>query len=217
MPTRGGNPVARKTKAEALATRNLLLDTAERLFFENGVSKTSLADIATAAKLTRGAIYWHFKNKVDLLQAMMERVRLPLEILVDAPEDMAPLNALNDFAVKMLRETATNPRRRRVLSILMHKCENNDEAKALTLRQQSGFIDADEHIQRCLAAGVEQGELPALLDTHKASTMLLALIFGLISNWLFVPDTFDLEKDAEDHIASYFAMLRSSATMLRTA
>ena len=75
--------MVRRTKEEALETRNLLLDVAERVFNEKGVSRTSLADIAEAAGLTRGAIYWHFKNKSDLFDAMMERVTLPLEQLVE--------------------------------------------------------------------------------------------------------------------------------------
>jgi TetR/AcrR family acrAB operon transcriptional repressor len=43
------------------------------------VSRTSLSDIAAAAGTTRGAIYWHFKNKADVFNAMMDRVILPME------------------------------------------------------------------------------------------------------------------------------------------
>ena len=61
--------MARRTKAEAQATRNALIDAAERLFDSRGVSRTSLQDIAQAAGATRGAIYWHFKDKADLFNA----------------------------------------------------------------------------------------------------------------------------------------------------
>ena len=70
--------MVRRTKQEALATRHSLLDSAELLFQAQGVSRTSLQDIAQAAGATRGAIYWHFKDKADLFNAMMERVTLPL-------------------------------------------------------------------------------------------------------------------------------------------
>lgn len=49
--------MVKKTKADAELTRQHLLDTAELLFLEHGVSRTSLQDIATAAGTTRGAIY----------------------------------------------------------------------------------------------------------------------------------------------------------------
>ena len=69
----------RRTKEEAQATRDLLLDTAAEVFERRGVSRTSMQDIATAAGLTRGAIYWHFRDKVDLFNAMMDRAILPFE------------------------------------------------------------------------------------------------------------------------------------------
>lgn len=71
--------MARKTKEDALETRNQLLDAAEKVFFDKGFSQTSLMDIAEAAGLSRGAIYWHFKNKGDLFEAMADRIRLPLK------------------------------------------------------------------------------------------------------------------------------------------
>ncbi|MBV5333220.1 TetR family transcriptional regulator, partial [bacterium] len=66
--------MARKTKEEAQETRKAILDAAETVFQERGVSRTSLAEIATAAGVTRGAIYWHFANKAELFDAMIQRV-----------------------------------------------------------------------------------------------------------------------------------------------
>jgi TetR/AcrR family acrAB operon transcriptional repressor len=62
--------MVRKTKAAALATRNSILDAAERMFCTRGVARTSLHEIADRKGLTRGAVYWHFKGKYDLLQAL---------------------------------------------------------------------------------------------------------------------------------------------------
>src|SRR5690606_10590111 len=64
------NPMARRTKAEAMETREQILDAAELVFHRKGVSCTSLNDIAAEAGVTRGAIYWHFKNKHDVFIAM---------------------------------------------------------------------------------------------------------------------------------------------------
>jgi TetR/AcrR family acrAB operon transcriptional repressor len=66
--------MVRRSKEDALATRNSLLDAAEHVFLAQGVAGTSLNDIAQAAGTTRGAIYWHFKDKADLFNAMMDRV-----------------------------------------------------------------------------------------------------------------------------------------------
>ena len=56
----------RKTKEEAQQTRSNLLNAALNVFYERGVSKASLDEIAKTAGVTRGALYWHFKNKEDL-------------------------------------------------------------------------------------------------------------------------------------------------------
>ena len=55
--------MARRTKAEAESTRAAILDAAEVLFYQHGVSRTTLEKIALAANVTRGAIYWHFENR----------------------------------------------------------------------------------------------------------------------------------------------------------
>ena len=67
--------MARRTKEDALATRHALLDAAERSFQVHGVARTSLAQIAEAAGLTRGAIYWHLKDKADLAKTLVDDCR----------------------------------------------------------------------------------------------------------------------------------------------
>ncbi len=62
--------MAKRTKAEALKTRQELIETAIAQFARHGVSKTTLNDIADAANVTRGAIYWHFENKTQLFNEM---------------------------------------------------------------------------------------------------------------------------------------------------
>lgn len=62
--------MAKRTKAEALKTRQELIETAIAQFAQHGVRKTTLNDIADAANVTRGAIYWHFENKTQLFNEM---------------------------------------------------------------------------------------------------------------------------------------------------
>ena len=88
----------RRTKAEAEATREALLDAAEDVFLDKGVSRTSLEHIARHAGMTRGAVYWHFKNKADLFHAMLDRVKMPLQQIIDditaERQTLGPLDTL---------------------------------------------------------------------------------------------------------------------------
>ena len=53
-------------------TANRILTQAMRIFLEKGYHGTSIDDITRAAKLTKGALYWHFKSKEDLLKRIVE-------------------------------------------------------------------------------------------------------------------------------------------------
>src|SRR5205085_152133 len=64
--------MARRTRKEALETRDRIIDAAEHVFQRKGVAHASLAEVAARAKVTRGAVYWHFKDKSELFDAMME-------------------------------------------------------------------------------------------------------------------------------------------------
>ncbi|AKM29621.1 TetR family transcriptional regulator [Pandoraea faecigallinarum] len=210
--------MARRTKEEAIETRNLLLDTAETVFAQKGVSRTSLADIAEAAGLTRGAIYWHFKNKIDLFNAMTDRIRLPMERMIDEecaePENGDPVQRMHEICKLVLKETARNERRRRVLDILFHKCEYTNEMLSVLERQREACADGKQRIMRDMERAIERGQLPAGLDTRRAAIMLHALVVGMMSDWLFLPD-YDLGAECDAVVDGFFDMLRTSPAMLR--
>lgn len=67
-------------------TRQRLLDAAEVLIAERGIHATSLEDIATAAQLTKGAIYANFAGKKALMEALLER-RLSEDHVANAGHD----------------------------------------------------------------------------------------------------------------------------------
>ncbi|QTD39669.1 TetR/AcrR family transcriptional regulator [Sporosarcina sp. Te-1] len=73
---------ARRTANEELS-KETILDTARQLFIENGYEKTSMRQVATALQCSHGAIYYHFKNKADLFQAVVSHDFSKLDLLID--------------------------------------------------------------------------------------------------------------------------------------
>jgi len=61
----------KKTKEQAEETRKAILQSALDLFYEKGYSKTTFELISSKIGLTKGAVYWYFKNKPDLLAAII--------------------------------------------------------------------------------------------------------------------------------------------------
>lgn len=205
--------MARRTKEEAEATRVQILDAAERVFHAQGVSRASLAEVAKAAGVSRGAIYWHFENKIDLFQAMLERLRLPLEELARASEsadEPDPLGCMRELLVRALTRLACEPQVRRTHDILRYKCEYTGELLGLRERMQLLSIECDQHVAKALGNAVSKGQLPANLDCQRAAVCLHAYMEGLEANWLLVPD-FDLAGQAASLVDAGLDMLRSPA------
>src|SRR5437879_12293622 len=103
--------MARRTKEDAAATRELLLDAAEREFCERGASRTSLAEVASAAGVTRGAVYWHFRDKSDVVSAMCASAKLSIETMVDrasSTQQEDPLATLRGLMTMALGRLATD-------------------------------------------------------------------------------------------------------------
>ncbi|MBS0336404.1 MAG: TetR family transcriptional regulator [Proteobacteria bacterium] len=189
--------MVRRTKQDALATRNLILDTAELVFERRGVSRTSLNEIAESAGLTRGAIYWHFKDKADLFDAMMQRVVLPMEEAVarsDDPGEADPLARVRQIFIEALRKTVKDPQVHRVFEIATHKVEYVDELEAVRDRRLAVRNNCMDHVARRLTLAMRRGLLGRRVPARAAALGLHALIDGLIQNWMLDPDAFDLVR-----------------------
>lgn len=211
--------MARNTKEEAEETRNRILDAAEDVFYRQGVARTSLAEIAHAAEVTRGAIYWHFKNKSDLFDAMCERVCLPLEAMIEprTEEERAdPLGRLRNQFIFILTETANNPHSRKVIDIMLHKCEFIDASDAIYIRQKECYQKGVVDIERSLQDAIDRGQLPQDLDVVVAGISVHAVLAGLLNNWLFVPENFNLAEKAAQLINASFEMLRYAPSLRKS-
>jgi TetR/AcrR family acrAB operon transcriptional repressor len=208
--------MVRRTKEEALETRAGILDAAEQVFFEKGVSRTSLADIAQAAGVTRGAIYWHFANKGDLFNEMFDRVLLPLDELKAAsvnPEEADPLGRLIEICTVCLRDTAADPRRRRVFDILFLKCEFVEEMGPVMARYQSNMREGLRKLEVGLRNAISKGQMPADLNTRLAATMLHAFVGGSLRDMLLLPESDDFDVHAQQMVEAMFDALRLSPAL----
>jgi TetR/AcrR family acrAB operon transcriptional repressor len=206
--------MARRTKDEALETRNAILDTAERVFSERGVARTSLADVAAAARLTRGAIYWHFQDKADLFCKMVARVSLPMEdapCQVDHTVAADPLGSIRNMMVTILKRMAKDPQARRVFHIIFHKCEYVDEMQPVWKRLNEMQAACLAGIENGLRAAAARGQLPPGLDAYHAALGLHALLEGLISRWVMDPDGMPQSRDAEHLVDLFLEGLRRAS------
>lgn len=205
--------MVRRTKEEAQETRARIIDAAERVFHDHGVAHASLEEVAAAAKVTRGAIYWHFRDKADLFEAMMQRVALPPEAIRQGAGDPArpdTLAALRDASVGVLLRTARDPRVRRIFDIAYHKCEYVGDAAGVRERHVASQEACLKTIEAGFRACIAAGELPAHVSAKVAAVGVMSLVSGLIANWVLDPGSFALERHAASLVDAYFRGLAST-------
>lgn len=187
--------LVRRTKEEALVTRQRLLDAAELLFQAQGVSQTSLQQIAQQAGATRGAIYWHFKDKADLFNAMMERVTLPMEegtrrrIRTDEGD---PLALLERGIMDAFRLAVADPQVRRVFEIASYKVEYTQEMSAVQQRHHASRQACIDDFEKVLRLAAARAHVRLAVPAATAALGLHALIAGLLQDWLLAPESFAL-------------------------
>ena len=202
--------MVRRTKEDALATRQRLLDAAEILFLAKGVSHTSLQDIARQAGTTRGAVYWHFKDKADLFNARVDRVTFPLEASLEFlahDEQATPLAHVCSGIRQALLRIVTDPQTRRVFEVATLKVEYIDELQAVRLRHlrvRNSFLEQIEH--GLSASALDQTKV-LRVPAATAALGLHALLDGLIQNWLLDNAAFDLVEVGQQVMTVYLAGL----------
>jgi TetR/AcrR family transcriptional repressor of mexAB-oprM operon len=198
----------RRTKQDAEKTRCAILEAAEALFLEKGVAHTSLEHIARHAGVTRGAVYWHFANKADLFNAMLNQVRLPPEQLAErmrgCPEH-DPLQTLRELCIEAIENLAREPQKKRIFTILLRKCEFTEELREAEERQEAFinlFIALCEQQFNTPSVRLHAGLTPRL-----AARTVHALLIGLFYDWSRDPNLFDPLSDTAPMIDACFRVL----------
>jgi len=190
--------MVRRTKEDAMETRAKLLDAAEALFSENGVTHTSMMQVAEKAGVTRGAIYH--------IESLMGRVKLPIDEMreqIAEGSEFDPLEEIKGRSKEFISRVQEDPQVRSLASILLHKCEYIDEVNPIKLRHVSGRNECICDIEKLFESAIERGELATTVDARIAVIGLFSLVDGLIYNWLLAPDYFPLVEYGNQAIDSY--------------
>ena len=206
--------MARKTKEEARETRSTIIDAAVRMFSVQGVSRTSLSDIAQEAGVTRGAIYWHFANKSDLLNALWDEMLLPYEPLVQASQhtdEPDPLGKIQQVFILLFLGLAEDPRRQQLFRILHDKCEAIEDTGTIHQRRVTCHADGFKRIETVLRNAIAKGQIPAETDVRLAAIAVISYVDGLIANFLMIDDLFDIKTEMPRLIDGVMHLLRAGA------
>lgn len=189
----------RRTKEEAAVTRATLLKAALSVFSSKGYAAATLDDVAAAAKVTRGAIYWHFKSKSDLYNTLIEEISARGNAVVQkaVAEGGTLLEILRRIFVNQCALIEEDREARAVMELVLFKTGLNPELQAGRRKQVSAGNELVAGISQVMQMGISQGVLRNDMDPADMARAFLAFQNGSIQIWLTSPKSFSLKASAE--------------------
>lgn len=204
--------MVRKTKEEAEQTRQDIIEAARRTFHQYGVSRSTCERIAKAAGVTRGAVYWHFKDKAEIFFAMREDVFRPLiertDALLYAERFADPLDAIEASLTEFFRVLDDCAVVREVFEIMISRCEYVDEFASVQLEVGRPALDFLDKMQRMYCKAAELGTLRPGLDPLAMAQDTWAFTSGLLNLLLGCQSGSDLGQRIPGMIATHMAVRR---------
>ncbi|GAB2488839.1 TetR family transcriptional regulator [Comamonas humi] len=177
--------MARRTKAEADETRSRLLDAAEQVFYEKGVARASLNEIAQQAGATRGAVYWHFKDKVDVFLSMLDRICMPFdEVCAEHCSSLSPLEGIRGSIHSVFESMDGDQRRLRIFDTALFKMEYVGELESVRARHIESARSSQEKFAGAIAQAAQDQGLELSMSPVDAALGLHSLFVGLVHGWV---------------------------------
>ena len=191
--------MARKTKKEAQKTRETLLDVAVQIMLTHGIAGAKLADIAKEAGVTRGAIYWHFSNKSNLLNTIWQDLisgnDFFFQISAGAYES-DPIGYLADQLFMFLKKIPENARRQKIFNLFIQERIPITNKYLFHFNQEQFFLKRFEDIKLLLECAINNKQLPNNIDASVCAAAIIACTDGMIPIYQEIKKY--IESDVDD-------------------
>lgn len=165
-------------------TSNRILNQAMKIFLEKGYHGTSIDDITQAAGLTKGALYWHYKSKEDLLKKIVEEFEKRfLDGLIQTLQDVN--GGVLDKFEKMLRRNAAFAYYNQELCVsfttlsaelIGARHEIEDDIKRIYKKYQNFLIDL-------IDLGKKENVFKKELNSSLTALLVMAFHDGILLQW----------------------------------
>lgn len=188
----------KRTKEEAAVTRAIVLKAALSVFSAKGYAAATLDDVARAAKVTRGAIYWHFKSKADLYNTLVEEISARGASIVQqaVAEGGTLIDILRRVFVSQCALIEDDKEARAVMELALFKTGLDPELQAGRKKQIDAGNILIAGIADAMKMGVSQGILRDDVDPVDMARAFIAFENGAIQTWLVSSKSFSLKKSA---------------------
>ncbi|HAV1568846.1 TPA: TetR family transcriptional regulator [Klebsiella michiganensis] len=180
--------MVRRTRQEAEETRENILDAAEKCFRDSGICRTTLQMIATKAGCTRGAIYWHFREKNDLLKHVVERTPLFLFTEIEQVKVRPdPVMALYQCLLRGIKDVEGNGHLRNVIEMTVFRHEYTRMLSDDNISGENKMGDLFAMIDSVLSEAREKGRIQTDISTKTLSSAIFYVFVGVLRTIILTP------------------------------
>jgi TetR/AcrR family fatty acid metabolism transcriptional regulator len=194
-------------------TRVRIINSAKKLFAEQGYQKTTIVDISKQAGLSEAALYEYFQGKEDLLLTIPDL--WVSELLKDLDEQLFGVqgaeNKLRKYLWWYLRRVEQSPLDAKIVYLFLKTNANflNTEVYANVKKLYSYLVDIFEE-------GLKTGEMKSDLDSRIARDIFVGTLDHIITRWLLKDMSYSLFDNLDNTfnlIVSAFKANRSNSTV----
>ncbi|MBN1681080.1 MAG: TetR/AcrR family transcriptional regulator [Anaerolineae bacterium] len=167
-------------------TRASIIQAAFEAFSENGYDKTSMDDIVRRSGLSKGTLYWHFKNKHDLLLATLDTLmgQMQKDLQAVAEMDKPASERLYIAFIEGTKMFLASENIIQLMANFFFQSSQSPEAQAIMRDAYAGFIDGFANI---IQQGIDSGEFRQV-DARMVAIMMMGAGDGVVFQSLLKPD-----------------------------
>lgn len=215
----GGVKMARKTKGQAQETRQQIINAARSVFHECGVTRSSLDRVAQVAGLTRGAIYWHFKDKLELFLAVREDALFPaleeITSIIGSEKCADPLDGVEAALRRFFQVLDDCSEVRMVLETIVNRCEHVAEFADVHSDLDGAASELLSRLEHAYRKAAALGTLCSSLDPNLLARDTWAFAYGLMYRILTGVADDRFRNHVRELISAHMALRRFGRMQLR--
>jgi|AP12_2_1047962.scaffolds.fasta_scaffold92878_2 AcrR family transcriptional regulator len=199
----------KKTKEDALVTKKQIIEESVKLFLQKGFSVTTLDEIAQQVNVTRGAIYHHFKDKLDIVNELIETEHLNLKGLLQKifNENIAPLDKIEKVIEGVVNNFFDNKSFQDFIELTWFKIEYSQLTRLRSSKAElTGFFI--ENFNRVVIEAQRNGVIKKDVNASHVTITIINMINGMYRLFFILPEQFNTKKETMSFFTSHLNLIK---------
>lgn len=193
--------MARRTKEQSNGTRHKIVESAIFEFAENGFHNASLSAICDRAGVTRGAFYFHFKNKMDIFCFIWnETIQIINDIQLESEHKYidAPLDAISDLLKRHFNLIQLVPMYKLRIKIIFEIQSGNKAFDGFFRDKRKLSVDHQHWLNKQLLKSAELGLISQCPDVNKLALVINSYFIGVIENYFLNANCMNIKMNQQN-------------------